>query len=825
MSDVGDSDARPSWESLSNKPGEAKYFTKYLDAHEQGVVRNLAAEQGFTELTQTQHEAFLNGALSETNNLLIAQTGNGKTFVAEGRSKKTLDNYGTVAYLVPSKRLQTEKLEGINSWTDDDIEVGGADAKYSDADILVKTFDSFFTALIHGVPAAKTLDLVVFDDFHDLYDERNGSKIEKAIAMADYYDIPIFALSATIGNPFTIADWFDGEAIISDEPRCKPLEEHSVYHPNFDSKDDAIVATAATHAEKSPMLMFNNSRRSSKRRALKVAEEQVFTQPIPEATKERYEEEIRSTVGGDLTEDTRDLIKCLKNGVAFHHAGLPADIRTYIIDEFKDADYLRCICCTPTLAYGFDADVHTIIVSDLHRWTPDNPNKPVHKYEYIQWIGRAARTGTPYDEGHIYIIHKDEDLLEKYEPGVQPKDKTLPPVESAFANAGEALNRTLLQLISANWDSEQSLIDFMKHTLFWQYLENPPDDAAITRQHANPEKEIETTVKKSLRWLNRNDFITQPTTGTWQATARGQKAAEFYERTWEDVSLESLNRLWKQFNGIDDLTREGLLYRISETFSTQQNNSGVLNLDVTGDPAEKLPEYVANLQLPGSAESSRPTATVAFLLGEWCQGITPAELENRFDTQKSRVQQTAEFHGEILFAAKGLITSHPDVEEPSWYDSLQTQITEGLPATVVPALEIDEVGRQTAHSLHNHLSTISNMSGEAASDWERTGPTVIADLHDFFHTELDGDRDRFITHFDDRVDHVGETTAENILGYLDDQSEDRIKQSEFLPNDNLIDSLPDRPNNTGNFTPASDLTTNTEEAQDENDQTSLSNFL
>jgi replicative superfamily II helicase len=51
----------------------------------------------FTDLTVTQYEAFDQGALDDGNHLLIAETGNGKTFVAEAVTKKRFQKGKNVA--------------------------------------------------------------------------------------------------------------------------------------------------------------------------------------------------------------------------------------------------------------------------------------------------------------------------------------------------------------------------------------------------------------------------------------------------------------------------------------------------------------------------------------------------------------------------------------------------------------------------------------------------------------------------------------------------------------------------------------------------------
>ena len=104
------------------------------------------------------------------------------------------------------------------------------------------------------------------------------------------------------------------------------------------------------------------------------------------------------------------LAKCVKKGIAFHHAGLTNEQKNLIEDGFREGK-IKIICCTPTLAAGVDLPAYRVIVKDLKRfgfrgmvWIP--------VLEYLQMAGRAGRP--KYDKkGEAIVIAKTEVGKEK----------------------------------------------------------------------------------------------------------------------------------------------------------------------------------------------------------------------------------------------------------------------------------------------------------------------------------------------------------------------------------------------------------------------------
>ncbi len=124
-------------------------------------------------------------------------------------------------------------------------------------------------------------------------------------------------------------------------------------------------------------------------------------------------EELADKIEHVLSKPTKQcvrLAKCIRKGIAFHHAGLTNEQKNMIEDSFREG-LIKIICCTPTLAAGVDLPAYRVIIRDLRRfgfrgyvWIP--------VLEYLQMAGRAGRPS--FDKkGEAIAIAKTEAEKEK----------------------------------------------------------------------------------------------------------------------------------------------------------------------------------------------------------------------------------------------------------------------------------------------------------------------------------------------------------------------------------------------------------------------------
>ncbi|MBI5872189.1 ski2-like helicase, partial [archaeon] len=105
------------------------------------------------------------------------------------------------------------------------------------------------------------------------------------------------------------------------------------------------------------------------------------------------------------TEQCRMLADLVKQGIAFHHAGLLSKQRSLIEELFK-SNHLKVLTATPTLAMGTNMPSHTVVISSVYRYSESGNNRlPVR--EVKQMLGRSGRP--KYDtEGRGILIAKTE---------------------------------------------------------------------------------------------------------------------------------------------------------------------------------------------------------------------------------------------------------------------------------------------------------------------------------------------------------------------------------------------------------------------------------
>src|SRR3989344_5790532 len=161
------------------------------------------------------------------------------------------------------------------------------------------------------------------------------------------------------------------------------------------------------------------------------------------------------------TKQCERLAFCMKNGIAFHHAGLVEKQRSLIEENFRSGA-IKIICCTPTLAYGVDLPAYRAIIKDLKRYTLHGLSW-IPVLDYMQMSGRAGRPNYDKEGQAIAIAATDserEKIGERYLNGA-PED-----IYSKLA-VEPVLRTYVLSLIAANFTTtKKQLFDFFDKTFY-----------------------------------------------------------------------------------------------------------------------------------------------------------------------------------------------------------------------------------------------------------------------------------------------------------------------------------------------------------------------
>ncbi len=222
------------------------------------------------------------------------------------------------------------------------------------------------------------------------------------------------------------------------------------------SGDDVINIALDTIKIRKQALVFINSKRGAEKQAEDISKK---TDLISAKLNDLSEKVLKAL--SHPTKQCERLSRCIKKGIAFHHAGLAQKQKTLIEDAFRDGT-IKIICCTPTLAAGVDLPAFRSVMKDLKRfgnygmdWIP--------VLEYHQMTGRAGRPGKE-TFGEAISITSDRDqadeIIERYVHG-QPEE-----IYSKLA-VEPVLRTAILSLVSSGFvKDKKDLLKFFSKTFY-----------------------------------------------------------------------------------------------------------------------------------------------------------------------------------------------------------------------------------------------------------------------------------------------------------------------------------------------------------------------
>ncbi|MCM8793893.1 MAG: DEAD/DEAH box helicase [Candidatus Omnitrophica bacterium] len=476
-----------------------------------------------------QEEAIRKGLLDKEENFLLAfPTASGKTLLASLLAIKTLiQKLGKVVYIVPLVALANEKYLYYKNFFSNfkvALSVGDMDSSepwLANYDFIVVTTEKLDSLIRHGMDWISQIKLIIVDEVHLLNDTSRGPTLEIVIAQLRRLSpqARILALSATVSNSEEISQWLNAELIKSDFRPVKLYEgilsnslinfvEKEGYFLNAEiSAEEAI--TEHTLKMKKQILFFVASRRNAESLAERLGK-------VISSFLSLQEKEFLQKLGKEVlsiletpTHQCRRLAKCIKEGAAFHHAGLLSRQRKIIEDGFRQG-YLKVVVATPTLALGVNLPCFRVVVRDVKRYYPGLGSEYIPTMEYKQFIGRAGRP--QYDEfGEAILISRSErekeELMRRYIFG-EPEE-----INSKLAQE-EVLRMHLLSLISGGFcRCLGDLEEFFKLTFFgFQY-----QDMRLLRG------KVETVLRDLLDWgfiVSEDKF--------YKATQLGRRISQLY---------------------------------------------------------------------------------------------------------------------------------------------------------------------------------------------------------------------------------------------------------------------------------------------------------
>jgi helicase len=380
---------------------------------------------GFERPNPVQELAIRKGLLGKRNMVVAAPTASGKTLIAEIATLRTIRENRKVVYIVPLRALASEKYAEFRERYESlgikvALSIGDRDssdpwlAKY---DLIIVTSEKLDSLLRHGIAWAGQIGLVVADEVHLLDDPSRGPTLEVVLTRLRQDANPrILALSATISNHGEIAEWLDASAVKSG---WRPVKLYSGvcfdnrvnFLPKREVKLDQERANLEELVEqalerKKQALVFISTRRNAESAAEKIS--RFVGKSLPPGDRKelgRVADGVLNALGHPTVQCER-LAGCIRNGAAFHHAGLVSEQRALVEEAFRSG-LIKVITATPTLAAGINLPAWRVIIRDMRRFGSHTGMDFIPVLEVQQMCGRAGRPR--YDtEGQAIILAGSE---------------------------------------------------------------------------------------------------------------------------------------------------------------------------------------------------------------------------------------------------------------------------------------------------------------------------------------------------------------------------------------------------------------------------------
>jgi len=439
-------------------------------------------EKGISELYPPQEQAILAGLLDGKSLVVSTPTASGKTLLAlMAAYLKAKEQRKKVVYLAPLRALASEKYAEFSEFARFGIRTTISTGDYDSSgenlgrsDIIVLTNERFDSVMRHKVSWINSVGLFIADEVHLAGNDSRGPTLEMILTKAMHLglDAQLLALSATISNAKTIAEWLRATPVELDW-RPVPLREgvydysrilftdgeekqipRSTYGPPIDVAMDTIKGGGQA-------LVFANTRRRAVSLATRAAE---VTQRQLSAEERRAVSEAsrRILTSGEETSLSRLLAEVVAKGSAFHHAGLEAEHRR-IVEDYYRARALKLLAATPTLAAGVNLPARRVVIADMTRYDAEHGgNAEISVLEYRQMAGRAGRP--QYDDhGETVMIpppsQSSADFLEHYTK--EPPE----PIESRLSDESAMRAHTLATIATGSGLSKVDVDSLFGKTL------------------------------------------------------------------------------------------------------------------------------------------------------------------------------------------------------------------------------------------------------------------------------------------------------------------------------------------------------------------------
>jgi len=395
-------------------------------------------KQRFTDESEVYFTSFqkeLWKSLSDGQNVAIsAPTSAGKSFIIKKHISELVDHGATnILFIVPTKALINQVSNALKYDLKDRAHVLTTYIPNTKEDgkcfIFVLTPERCLK--IFQDQEITTPSLVFIDEIHNIEDQARGTIFENALyRMIDMWRASQFVVAGPyieslsksiqqIGNASLIdhrtlsSPVFQIKAALTFSSKNKSADykiasptgnilsgkiklKKSIYSKIKSNKGDALEVIADLFSPKDHNIYYAPSRKNAEVWAKKIAP--VIASKNPDITEEA-DPRVKDLISflADEVHPNYSLIRTLRLGVAYHHAGLP-DIARQEVEELYIESHIKNLVCTSTLVQGVNLPADRLILI-----TPKVDKYEMSDFDFLNLIGRAGRANTKL-YGEIYCI-------------------------------------------------------------------------------------------------------------------------------------------------------------------------------------------------------------------------------------------------------------------------------------------------------------------------------------------------------------------------------------------------------------------------------------
>ena len=598
------------------------------------------AFEGYTHFNRIQSKIFDTAYNTNSNLLICAPTGAGKTNVAllailqaikEYREDYPRDIPCKIVYIAPMKALAAEMVEGfsrrlkklnvsVREYTGD---MTLTKRELSETNIIVSTPEKWdvTTRKPSDIAFVSEVTLLIFDEVHLLHEER-GPVIEAIVARtlrqveSTQQQIRIVGLSATLPNYIDVGTFLRvdppvGLFYFDASYRPVPLTQQyigvSVKDParqKIEMNKIAYEKMMDSVRKKNQVMVFVHSRRDTVKTAEQLLE---FAQLNGETD---YFQSKNQIPDSDIQRaKSSELKKLLINGYGVHHAGMLRSDRN-IVERLFSQGYIKTLVCTATLAWGVNLPAHTVIIKGTQIYDAKHGSfVDIGMLDIMQIFGRAGRP--QFDTSGEGIIISTEDKAQEY---LRLLNNQLP-IESQFhTRLADNLNA---EISLGTVTNIEEAITWISYTYWFVRLIKNPLAYGISQVSKDMDPTLyqyrKTALQKAAETLHKCKMVRfEKVSGSLMVTQLGRIASNYY------IEHETIHL----FNGLfnKSMNDAAILFMMSQA---HEFNNITIREEESGELEELMNKYCFIQPVKGGVDN--PYGKVNILLQAY---ISRAELKN-----------------------------------------------------------------------------------------------------------------------------------------------------------------------------------------------------